>query len=218
MIDKLFFNKDSDEDIKIRIDFYYGENEITGVPFSISSNVILDNPDIEVSEENIEYECFDGVAVFDSASEYETSNEKYFDKYKFDFDFKENLIILKKTDKARKRRKFKPVSTLIKFILFVLRVLLAVALAPYFVIDGFFAALGIVPRRATKQIDTLSKNIFVQIKINFSSFLKTSFKKSNVVENLRKPVLALFRYYYRVLCDHHEIVPNRIAFMSGTNE
>ncbi|MBQ9530872.1 MAG: CDP-glycerol glycerophosphotransferase family protein [Eubacterium sp.] len=218
LIDKLFFNKDSDEDIKIRIDFYYGENEITGVPFSISSNVILDNPDIEVSEENIEYECFDGVAVFDSASEYETSNEKYFDKYKFDFDFKENLIILKKTDKARKRRKFKPVSTLIKFILFVLRVLLAVALAPYFVIDGFFAALGIVPRRATKQIDTLSKNIFVQIKINFSSFLKTSFKKSNVVENLRKPVLALFRYYYRVLCDHHEIVPNRIAFMSGRRD
>lgn len=218
MIDKLFFNTDSDDDIKIRIDFYYGENEFIGVPFNISSNVILDNPELDVSDEFIEYECYDGVAVFDAASDYETSNAKYFDKYKFEFDFNENLIILKKTEKAKKRRKFKPISALVKFIFFVIRVLLSVLLAPYFVLDGFFAALGILPRRATKQIDTLAKNIFVQIKINFSSFLKTSFKRANVVENLRKPALAVFRYYYRVLCDHHEIVPNRITFMSGRRD
>ena len=217
-IDKLFFNTDSDEDIKIRIDFYYGEKECVGIPFNISSNVVLENPELEVSDENIEYECFDGVAVFDSSSDFETSNAKYFDKYKFDFDFNENLIILKKTEKAKKRRKFKPISALVRFVFFIIRVLLAIVLAPYFVLDGFFAALGVLPRRATKPIDGALKNIFVQIKINFSSFLKTSFKRAKVVENLRKPILAVFRYYYRVLCDHHPIVPNRIAFMSGRRD
>ena len=218
LIDKLFFNKNSDEDIKIRIDFYYGEEECIGVPFNISSNVLLDNPELDISKDKIEYECSDGVAVFDSANEYETSNAKYYDKYVFSFDFDNNLIILRKTESAKKKRKFKPISALIKFVLFIIRVALAIVLAPYFVIDGFFAALGVLPKRATKQIDGVFKNIFVQIKINFSSFLKTSFKKSKVIENLRKPVLAVFRYYYRVLCDHHPIVHNRIAFMSGRRD
>ncbi len=218
LIDKLFFNKNSDDDIKLRIDFYYGDEECIGVPFNISSNVLIDNPDLDVSEENIEYECSDGVAVFDSANDFETSNTKYFDKYAFIFDFEKNLIILRKTESAKKRRKFKPVSALVKFVFFVLRVVLAIVLAPYFVFDGFFAALGVIPKRSTKQIDGVFKNIFVQIKINFSSFLKTSFKKTNVIENLRKPILAVFRWYYRVLCDHHEIVPNRVAFMSGRRD
>ena len=218
LIDKLFYNKNSDEDIVFRIDFYYGDEECIAVPFNISSNVLLENPDIEISDEHIEYECVDGVAVFDSVSEYETSNAKYFDRFDIGFDFDNNLIVLKKTEKAKARRKFKPISALIRFVFFILRVVLAIVLAPYFVFDGFFAALGVLPKRATKPIDGVGKNVFVQIKINFSSFLKTSFKRTNVVENLRKPILAVFRYYYRVLCDHHEIVPNRIAFMSGRRD
>ena len=218
LIDKLFFNSKSDEDIKIRIDFYYGEDECIGVPFNVSSNVVLENPELEIAKEHIEYECFDGVSVFDSLNEYETSNAKYFDKFAVSFDFENNNIVLTKTAKALKVRKFRLLSAIIKFIFFIVRVVLAIILAPYFVFDGMFAALGILPKRSTKHIDGVLKNIFVQIKINFSSFLKTSFKRAKVVENLRKPILAFFRWYYRVLCDHHKIVPNRIAFMSGRRD
>ena len=218
LIDKLFFSEDSDEDIKIRIDFYYGENECTGVAFNISSNVLLENPELEVSDEHIEYECFDGAAVFDSESEFERSSGKYFDKYAVDFDFENNRIILRKTEKARKRRRINPIAALIRFIFFIVRIILSIVLAPYFVLDGFFAAIGVLPKRRTKPIDGLAKNIFVQIKINFSSFLKTSFMRARVVDNLRKPILAFFKWYYRVLCDHHQIVPNRIAFMSGRRD
>lgn len=218
LIDKLFFNKESDEDIKIRIDFYYGDREYIGVPFNISSNVILENPELKVPEEHIEYECFDGVAVFDSSSEYERTDNKIYDKYLISFDFDDNSIVLKKVQKARYKRKIRPVSALIRLIFFIVRVALSVVLAPYFVLDGFFAALGVLPKRATKPIDGTVKNIFVQIKINFSSFLKTSFMRARVIDNLRKPIIAFFKYYYRVLCDHHQIVGNRIAFISGRRD
>ena len=218
LIDKIFFNKSSDSDIRIRIDFYYGEEECIGVPFNISSNVLLENPELKVGKEHIEYECTDGVSVFDGEAEFERSNAKYYDKYAVDFDFENNNIILKKVAKAKKTRKIRPVSALIRFVFFIVRIFLAIVLAPYFILDGFFAALGVLPKRATKPIDTLAKNIFVQIKINFSSFMKTSFMRAKVVENLRKPILAVFKYYYRVLCDHHEIVGNRIAFISGRRD
>ena len=217
-IDNLFYNKSSDDDIKIRIDFYYGNNECIGVPFNISSNVINENPYLNISKEHIEYECFDGVSAYDGEAEYETVNSKYFDKYAVDFDFENNTIILKKTEKAQKKRRFVILSSLVRFVFFIIRCALAVVLAPYFVLDGAFAALGVLPKRATKPIDGVLKNIFVQIKINFSSFLKTSFMRAKVVDNLRKPILALFKYYYRVLCDHHQIVPNRIAFISGRRD
>ena len=210
LIDKLFFNDNSDDDIKARIDFYYGDEEVIGVPFNISSNVILENPELEIGDEYIEYECIDGTAVFDSEGEYETSNEKYFDKYSIGFDFNENRIILKKTEKARKRNKFNPVSQLIKFVFFILRVALAIVLAPYFILDGLFAALGVLPKRATKPIDSLGKNIFVQIKINFSSFLKTSFMRARVIDNIRKPMIAFCKFRYKRLCKNHKIVSNRM--------
>jgi CDP-ribitol ribitolphosphotransferase len=218
LIDKLFFNKKSDSDIKIRIDFYYGDEECIGVPFNVSSNVVQDNPQLNIPKEHIEYECFDSAAVLVNSSEYVRSNGKYFDKYALDFNFDEHSIILKKVAKARKIHKISPITNIIRFIFFIIRILLAIVLAPYFVLDGMFAALGVLPKRATKPIEGVGKNIFVQIKINFSSFLKTSFMRSNVVENLRKPILAVCRYYYRVLCDHHKIVPNRIAFISGRRD
>ena len=218
LIDKIFFNKSSDEDIKIRFDFYYGDEECIGVPFNISSNVLSENPGLEVDEQYIEYEFFGGVSMLSGDGEYVRGNAKYFDKYGIDFDFENNLLILKKTEKARKVRKVSPISWVLRFVFFVTRIVLAIILAPYFIFDGFLAALGLLPKRATKHIDSPLKNIFVQIKINFSSFMKTSFMKAKVIENLRKPILALFKYYYRVLCEHHPIVENRIAFMSGRRD
>ena len=52
---------DCKDDINVRIDFYYGDNEVIGVPFTVSTNVLTENPNIELDEQYIEYECFDGV-------------------------------------------------------------------------------------------------------------------------------------------------------------
>ena len=88
---------------------------------------------------------------------------------------------------------------------------------PYFIIDGFLAALDILPRRKTQSIDSLAKNIFVQIKVNVSSFMKTSFKRDLFFENIRRPLYELARIYYKFL-SKKPIVKNQIAFMSGRRD
>ena len=88
---------------------------------------------------------------------------------------------------------------------------------PYFIIDGFLAALDILPRRKTHSIDSLAKNIFVQIKVNVSSFMKTSFKRDLFFENIRRPIYELARIYYKLL-SKKPIVKNQIAFMSGRRD
>ena len=71
---------------------------------------------------------------------------------------------------------------------------------PLFLFDGILAGLDIVPRRKTAPIEGVGKNIFVQFKINVSSFIKTSFKRANFVENIRRPVYAIYNAYYKLLC------------------
>lgn len=69
-LDDIYYNYDCKDDINVRIDFYYGDNEVIGVPFTVSTNVLTENPNIELDEQYIEYECFDGVTVFSEESEF----------------------------------------------------------------------------------------------------------------------------------------------------
>ena len=41
-LDEIYYNYDCNDDIKVRIDFYYGDNEVIGIPFTVSTNVKLD--------------------------------------------------------------------------------------------------------------------------------------------------------------------------------
>ena len=107
---------------------------------------------------------------------------------------------------------------LLRFIDFALRCLLALLLLPLFLFDGILAGLDIVPRRKTAPIEGVGKNIFVQFKINVSSFIKTSFKRANFVENIRRPVYAIYNAYYKLLCKKKEVVFNRVTFMSGRRD
>lgn len=221
LIDKLFYDFDINSDIKARIDFYYGDNEVTAVPFTVSTNVINENPDIDIDEKYIEYECFDGVAVFDNDEEYEASKNETLNSYTFSFDCENSNIIISKISDLKISKQFieksKIIVPVIKFVFFVLRAVLAVLLLPYFIADGFLAAVGILPKRHTKQIEGIAKNIFVQIKINISSFMKTSFKKAKLINNIRKPIFSLCKAYYKML-SKKDVVPNRITFMSGRRD
>lgn len=221
-IDSIFYNFESDEDIRAHIEFYYGDNEVYRVSFAVSTNVINENPELEIDEKYIEYECFDGVAVFSNdEAEYISSKGKNSHIYDADFDCEKSEIIIKRSTANAVNRPFAERSVLVvpivRFILYVLRIVLCVALLPYFIIDGVCAGLGITPKRKTQQIDGLIKNIFVQIKINASSFLKTSFKRANFVENIRKPLFAVCRLRYKML-SKKKVVSNRVTFMSGRRD
>ncbi|MDD6728072.1 MAG: CDP-glycerol glycerophosphotransferase family protein [Eubacteriales bacterium] len=221
-LDNLFYNFESDSDIKARIDFYYGENEVTGVPFTVSTNVLNENPQIRLDEQYIEYECFDGVTVFtNDDSDFENDKSKASNVYTASFDCENSNIIISKSKDTGRHRSFVQKSRIIvpavRFIFFLIRILLSVVLTPYFILDGIFAALDFLPKRKTKEIDGLLRNMFVQIKINYSSFLKTSFKRSNFTTNIRKPLFALCRAYYKLL-SRKEIKQNRVTFMSGRRD
>lgn len=221
-LDNIFFNYDSTDDISVRIDFYYGENEVIGVPFSVSTNVINENPQLVIDEEYIEYECFDGVTVFSNEdNEFVNDRKKSVNSYSFEFDCQNNKFIIHRSNDGRQGASFaersKIIVPLLRFVFFIIRIALCTVLLPYFVIDGFLAALGILPRRKTKEIDSLAKNIFVQIKINLSSFIKTSFKRDNFLENIRRPLYSLAEIYYNILCKK-PVKGNTVAFMSGRRD
>ena len=220
-LDEIYYNYNCNDDIKVRIDFYYGDNEVIGIPFTVSTNVLTENSNIELDEKYIEYECFDGVTVFSDESEFDNDRKKLKNSYSFDFDCENNQFIIHQIPENKYNESFIKKSVviipLIRFIFFILRIVLSVVLLPYFIIDGFLAALDILPRRKTQLIDSLAKNIFVQIKVNVSSFIKTSFKRDLFFENIRRPIYELARIYYKFL-SKKPIVKNQIAFMSGRRD
>ena len=219
-LDEIYYNYNCNDDIKVRIDFYYGDNEVI-IPFTVSTNVLTENSNIELDEKYIEYECFDGVTVFSDESEFDNDRKKSKNSYSFDFDCENNQFIIHQIPENKYNENFIKKSVviipLIRFIFFILRIVLSVVLLPYFIIDGFLAALDILPRRKTQSIDSLAKNIFVQIKVNVSSFMKTSFKRDLFFENIRRPIYELARIYYKFL-SKKPIVKNQIAFMSGRRD
>lgn len=222
LLDHIYYNYESDSDINVRIDFYYGEHEVIGVPFTVSTNVINENPTLEIDEEYIEYECFDGVTVFSNEdSEFINERAKVKNAYSFYFDCENSRFVIHTIAENKQgisfAQKSKIIVPVLRFIFFIIRIVLCVLLLPYFIVDGFLAALGVLPKRKTHHIDSLAKNIFVQIKINMSSFIKTSFKKDNFFENIRKPLYAAAKGYYTLL-SKKDVVKNRVTFMSGRRD
>ena len=172
LLDNLYYNYTCDDDINARIDFYYGENEVIGVPFTVSTNVLTENQNIELDEKYIEYECFDGVTVFSDEGEFIDDRKKIKNTYSFDFDCDNNKFVIHQFPENRQNESFVQKSVLIvpviRLLFFILRVALSVVLLPYFVVDGFLAALDILPRRKTQQIDSVEMVILKRI-----IFLKT---------------------------------------------
>lgn len=221
LLDSLFFEFEPQSPITAKIDFYYGDNSVLGIPFLISTNVTKENPHLDLPENYIEYESFDGTAVIDIPdTEYENENGCDY-TYEFGFDFENNGILifpkLQTDTKHNFLNKSKIIIPFFRFIAFILRMCACILLSPYLVIDGILAGVGIVPKRKTAEFDSISHNIYLQIKINFSSFLKTSFKRSNFVENITRPIFTIFNWYHKVL-SKKDVVQNRVTFMSGRRD
>jgi CDP-glycerol glycerophosphotransferase (TagB/SpsB family) len=222
LLDSIFFNSDSEDDISVHFELYYGDNTVERVPFTLSTNVLTENPGLEVDGRYVESECFEGATVFtNEEAEYELDKDRSKNIYELSFDCENALMIISRREGRYSERALIDRSIilvpLVRFVFFIIRIVLAVVMLPYFIIDGFLAGLGVVPKRHTQEIDGLFKNIFVQIKINISSFIKTSFKRANFVTNIRRPLFAVCGLYYRILC-RKPVVGNRITFMSGRRD
>ena len=222
LLDQIFYHFQPESPVTVTIDFEYGRHTVQALPFTVSTNVLHENPGLELPEEYMEYECFDGAAVFDAPdNEYVPPAQTGNRTYTFDFDCENSAILLFSKKKKNGDRPFvqrsRVLVPMLRFIDFALRCLLALLLLPLFLFDGILAGLDIVPRRKTAPIEGVGKNIFVQFKINVSSFIKTSFKRANFVENIRRPVYAIYNAYYKLLCKK-DVVPNRVTFMSGRRD
>ena len=218
LIDEIFYNFEINADIKAKIDFYYGETEIESVPFTISTNIVTNNPRLKIDEKYIEYGRFEEAAAFSNENVLEGYKKRGGNNYTFDFDFENSQIIISKTKRDPKEIPFAEKSRilipLIWVLIFIWKIILAVILLPYFAVDGALAALDILPRRETKPINGFLRNIYVETKLNASYFLKMDLKRSAVLAVTRKPLFALYAIYYKMLCKN-EIVSNRVTFMSG---
>lgn len=218
LIDKIFYNFKISGDIKAKIDFYYGENEIESVPFTVSTNIINDNPRLKIDEKYIEYEPLEGVAAFSHENVFEGYKKNGRNSYTFDFDCENRRIIISKAEKSNEKIPFAAKSRvlipLIRYAFFALRMLLAVLLLPYFAVEGALAALDILPKQEAKPVKGLVRNLIVQTRLSLSSFVKTNVNRSTIIAIIRKPLFILYRIYYKILCKK-EIVPNRVTFMSG---
>ena len=219
LIDRLFYNLETDSDIKVRIDFYYGENEVVAVPFTVSTSVINRNLPHELDNEYIEHESL--VDAASSSSDDEPGILDIADDYIFDFDFENSRIMISKSKESKKGKSFIKTSKIIvpalRAVFLVFRIIPALFLSPLFIIDGFLAGLGILPKRRTSAAANLKERIANQIRLNFSSFIKIGLKKTDLLRYIKKPIVAICNQRYKQLCKK-DVVPNRITFMSGRRD
>ena len=66
LLDQIFYHFQPESPVTVTIDFEYGRHTVQALPFTVSTNVLHENPGLELPEEYMEYECFDGAAVFDA--------------------------------------------------------------------------------------------------------------------------------------------------------
>lgn len=215
-LDFVFYNYTCNGKFSACFDFYYGDHYVENVPFYVSENVLHQNPGLELDSQFIEKESIDGATVYSSSDEEIIVKETYgANTYGFEIDCHNSELRFFITEKAK--RNFIHTSVviipIIRFIFFVLKFCIAIILLPYFVIDGFFAVLDITPKRKTKYSGGFFRNILVQAKLNFSSFLKINLKKDHVINTFREAFIKLGRFYYNIQ-KKRPLVENRVAFMS----
>lgn len=186
-LENLFYEEEITDDITVRIDFYYGENSIEAVPFTLGSCVVTDE------ESGLTMNGESSIITISSSAI--TAPELTF------------------------AEKSKVIIPLVRGVFLITKSILCVLLLPYLVLDAVFAALGVLKNRPSKTRveDCLWQKIRLQLKLNFSSFLKTSATWHNLFRTLRMPLVSVCKAYYSLLCKK-PVVPNRITFMSDRRD
>ena len=107
LLDQIFYRFQPESPVTVTIDFEYGRHTVQALPFTVSTNVLHENPGLELPEEYMEYECFDGAAVFDAPdNEYVPPAQTGNRTYTFDFDCENSAILLFSKKKKNGDRPF----------------------------------------------------------------------------------------------------------------
>lgn len=222
-LDKVFFGDFPSLPISFRFELYYGDHEIKTIPYLVSSNVIVENPDWELDENYIEYECYSPDLDREPEElDFEDQMRTEISFYDVEFEYENcKIVVLRDDQRALDSESFavrsKVIVPICRAVFSFVRTVLAILLFPYFVIDGLLAAMDFTVRRKATDYYNIPRNWYVQSKLNISSFIKTSLRKSKVLGNLREPLIWLLSLRYKRLCKS-PVVKNRVTILSGRRD
>ena len=181
LLDSVFLNPCGD-DITARFDFYYGGNSVEGLPFKIDKYA-LDFDEFENIDKNyVLSERNDGLTCSDAILVPELEHHGGAPLYFIGFDFENSRLVFKKNHAAGDYNADSVFKKILNIPMGIIRFALAICLLPYFVLDGILAGLDLQRKRQINSYSSSMRNIYLQIKENFSDFLKISLKRL-VLEN-----------------------------------
>ena len=216
LLDNVFLNP-CDGDITARLDFYYGDNSVEGLPFKVDRYALnsdeLENVDKNyvLSERNDGLTCSDAILV--PKLEHHGGASMYF----VNFDFENSRLVFKKNHTAGDYSTDSMFKKILNIPMDIIRLALAICLLPYFALDGMLAGLDLQRKRQINSYSSPLRNIYLQIKENISDFLKFSLKRKDVVKFVSGILYSFCRIRYNMFCKK-PIVQNRVTFVSGRRD
>lgn len=212
-LDYLFVNHLAEGEISVHLELYYGTNFVERLPLYVSKGLIYKNPKLNIPEDHIGDEIFNGIVVYGNKDVVKpVMRDGSSSVYSYGIDAENARITLTRTEDNAKLPSAL-LSKICKGIFLFLNLLICFLLLPYFIIDGTLAGIGLLPRHRYRAVEGTKANIISQIKANITGFLKTVFKSNAFALRLVKPYKTYMQSYYKTLC-RKPIVENRISFLS----
>lgn len=216
LLDSVFLNSCGD-DITARFDFYYGGNSVEGLPFKIDKYALDSDEFKNIDKNYVLSERNDGLTCSDAILVPELEHHGGAPLYFIGFDFENSRLVFKKNHAAGDYNANSMFKKILNIPMGIIRFALAICLLPYFVLDGILAGLDLQRKRQVNSYSSSMRNIYLQIKENFSDFLKISLKRKDIVKIVSGILYSFCRIRYNKLCKK-PIVKNRITFVSGRRD
>lgn len=222
LLDYIFDDFKDLSEIRARIDLYYGENEVVALPFTVSNQVICDNPYLDIDERFIGNESFDGFTIFELEAKSDNCKKTNI-PYSLYLDPENGIITLLKGKTPAEQNKIK-LPSIVKIVFSFFKIIFTIALLPFLFIAGTIAgAMSIVFNLNNKKS---SKKLLVDKIINiFSFFFGTNIRKTELYKSAVQSLKTLRKKTKRFICRNlfnyfckKPIAQNRITFMSGRRD
>ncbi len=213
------FTKQTDDDISVSFEVDFSDECSEDIPFCVSAAVAIKNPG-EIDEKYLVGEQFDGACVYSDpyVEDEEEKLEDHSTHYSWEVKPEEKRLILHTAMPDEKCGAVKrALCAVVDAITFVLVMIGLIALIPFFVADGFFAAAGLQKKRRYIPKEGFIYEFDGQVKANIASYFKYAFKNKPISVKLITFKEQRYYRYYRRLCKK-PVVQNRVAIISGRRD
>lgn len=218
LIDSVFLDNSSNADISVGFEVSFGDDCDENVAFVISEGIRSQNAALKIDDKYVGGSTFDGATIFRSDFNQEDEDDLPQKSYFYVPDPANRCIIIKvKENLIKSGGAFAVASAICKNLSFVVNMLICILLLPYFIIDGIFAGLELIPQHKYAAVEGRKNIIIGQIKTNIASYLKAVFKGQDIALKLIRVRDGHYNRYYKKLCKK-PVVENRIAFISGRRD